>query len=200
MQEFKDTRGQSSPSFSPEWELFRLVQHTNWTDLSQDPELATLDLYRSIELSLTLQNALASPKLRTMAEKHGKDMVCRLIGLVVRVYASRFPPNAGAPWGAWRLRQTAEWLYDTYTMESLRDMMYAFKRSQGKYVHDLSVIVSEYLDWRAAKLEEVHRARNRADVSEWPGELKQQLPDRWFLGYLTQPNGNKDQNHKQEAA
>lgn len=200
MHEIKDSPGRLGPTLSPEWELFRIVQHMNWTDLSKDPELGVLDMYRSIELGLNLQNALTSPKLRILADKHGKDMVCRLIGQVVMIYLSRFLPRSEASWGAWRLRQTAEWLYETYTMESLRDIMYAFKRSQGKYMHDLSVIVTNYLDWRAAKMEEVYQARSRAEVSQWPGELKQKLPERWFLGYLNQPNGNKDKNHDQEAA
>lgn len=198
MQEIKDSHGRLSPSLSPEWELFRIVQQQNWTELSHEPSLALLDMYRSIELTLNLQNALISPKLRDIADKYGKDLACRLVGLVIRVYIGRFPSRPEASWGAWRLRQTAEWLYESYTLESLRDLMYAFRRGQSKYRHDLAVIMNEYLEWRAIKLEEKYEQRCRAEVAEWPEDLKQKLPDRWFLGHLNQPNGN--QNKNQNAA
>lgn len=182
------------PVLSPEWELFRAIQKMSWVDLSREVGSGVVDMYRSIELGLNLQKALSSPKLNQLGEKHGKDLICRLIGLTLKFYFDRLPVNSEAHWGAWRLRQTAEWLYDTYSCESLRDIMYAFRRGQGKYAHDLSTIMTDYLEWRAAKLEETHQSPARTDANPWPHEFKEKLPERWFLGYLTQSNGSDSKN------
>jgi hypothetical protein len=197
MQKIRDLQHRAASTLSPEWELFRIMQTMTWTDLSKQPEAGVMDMYRSIEMGLNLQMALTSPKLKQLSDKYGKDLVCRLIGLVLRVYTDRFPAKPEASWGAWRLRQMAEWLYESYSLESLRDIMYAFRRTQNKYQSDLSVIMTGYLDWRAFKLEELYLLNNREEACTWPGELKEKLPDRWFLGYQTQPNGK---NSNQEAA
>lgn len=182
--------GRSETFVSPEWELFKAVQQTSWDSLAKGLEPGVMDMYRSVELGLNLQKALSAPKLRQLGDKYGADLVGRLIAMAVIVYFERFPSLHPAVWGAWRLRQTAEWLYETYSMESLRDIMYAFRRSQGTYRQDITTIMTEYLEWRAIKLEEMHRIRSQAEVSPWPGEFKEKLPERWFLGYLTQPHGN----------
>jgi hypothetical protein len=187
-------QGWRPPMVSPEWELFRATQQMSWGDLKNGIQPGVLDMYRSIELGLNLQKALASPKLSQLSEKHGKDLVCRLIGLTLTVYFGRLATNPEAQWGAWRLRQTAEWLLETYNHESLRDLMYAFRRGQGRFTQDLSTIMTEYLEWRAAKLEETHQARSQADTNPWPDEFREKLPKRWFLGYLTQPHAN-DSKH-----
>jgi len=167
MSESKDSLDSSRPAWqrpvvSPEWELFRATQHMSWGDLKNNVQPGVLDMYRSIELGLNLQKALASPKLSQLGEKHGKDLVCRLIGLTLTVYFGRLTINPEAHWGTWRLRQTAEWLFETYNHESLRDLMYAFRRGQGRFAQDLSTIMTEYLEWRAVKLEETHQARSQA--------------------------------------
>ncbi|MPR32703.1 hypothetical protein [Salmonirosea aquatica] len=199
MSEIKDSLDLSRstwqrPVVSPEWELFRATQQMSWGDLKNGVQSGILDMYRSIELGLNLQKALASPKLSQLGDKHGKDLVCRLIGLTLTVYFGRLSANPEAHWGTWRLRQTAEWLFETYSHESLRDLMYAFRREQGKFVHDLSTVMTDYLEWRAAKLEETHQARCQADVNPWPDDFKEKLPERWFLGYLTQPHANDSKN------
>jgi hypothetical protein len=186
--------GRLEASISPEWELFKAIQETNWDTLAKGTEPVVLDMYRSVEMNLNLQKALASPKLRQLSEKHGNALICRLLGLVLVIYCERFPAKHHASWGAWRLRQTAEWLYETYGMESLRDIMYAFRRGLGTYNQDIPGIMSEYLEWRAMKLEETHYARSHGETSPWPGEFKEKLPERWFLGYLNQSNGNKSQS------
>ncbi len=182
------------PVVSPEWELFRATQQMSWGDFKGGIQPGVLDMYRSIELSLNLQKALASPKLGQLGEKHGKDLVCRLIGLTLSVYFGRLTTNPEAHWGTWRLRQTAEWLFDTYSHESLRDLMYAFRREQGKFAHDLSRVMTNYLEWRAAKLEETHQARSHADINPWPDDFKEKLPERWFLGYLNQPHADNNKH------
>lgn len=182
------------PVVSPDWELLRAVQQMSWAELNNTIQPGTLDMYRSIELGLNLQKALASPKLSQLREKHGTDLVCRLIGLTLTVYFGRLATNPEAHWGTWRLRQTAEWLFETYQHESLRDIMYAFRRGQGKPATDLSTIMTDYLEWRAIKLEETHQAPSRTDVSAWPADFKEKLPERWFLGYLTQPHANDSKN------
>ena len=182
------------PVVSPEWELFRATQQMTWGDLKIGVQPGILDMYRSIELSLNLQKALASPKLSQLGEKHGKDLICRLVGLILTVYFGRLTSNPEAHWGTWRLRQTAEWIFETYNHESLRDLMYAFRRVQGKFAHDLSTVMTDYLEWRAVKMEETHRARSQADTNPWPDDFKEKLPERWFLGYLNQPHAN-DNKH-----
>lgn len=199
MQDSKDFQDSPRPAWqrplvSPEWELFRAVQQMSWGALKNDIQPGTLDMYRSIELGLNLQKALASPKLSQLSEKHGTDLVCRLIGLTVTIYFGRLTTNPEAHWGTWRLRQTAEWLFDTYKHESLRDIMYAFRRGQGKPAADLTTIMTDYLEWRAMKLEEIHQAPSRTDVTSWPADFKEKLPERWFLGYLTQPHANDNKN------
>jgi hypothetical protein len=197
MQEIKEIRYPTTSALSPEWELFRMVQPMSWTQLSQEPEALLMDMYRSIEWGLNLQMALTSPKLRNLSDKYGKDTVCRLIGLVLRVYTHRFPAKSDGVWGAWRLREMAEWLCDTYPQESLRDVMYAFRRVKHHYVSDLTLIMNGYLDWRAAKLEALYLSKTREEANAWPDEFKEKLPERWFLGYQTQPHGK---NSKQNAA
>ncbi|MBU1822640.1 MAG: hypothetical protein KKG00_14175 [Bacteroidetes bacterium] len=197
MQEIKEIRYPTLSTLSPEWELFRIVQPMTWTQLSQEPEALLMDMYRSIECGLNLQMALTSPKLKNLSDKYGKDTVCRLIGLVLRVYTNRFPAKSDGVWGAWRLREMAEWLFETYPQESLRDIMYAFRRVKHHYVSDLTVIMNGYLDWRAAKLEALYLTKTREEANAWPDEFKEKLPERWFLGSQTQPHGK---NSKQNAA
>ncbi len=194
------------PVISPEWELFRAVQQMSWQDLHEratdtpagDTSATTcvhglFDMYRSVELSLNLDKALASPKLSQLGEKHGSDLVCRLIGLTVLVYFNRLPVNSESAFGAWRLRQTSEWLYDTYYSESLRDLMYAFYRARGCHHHNILDVVTDYLEWRASKLEAIHLARSQATANPWPNDFKERLPERWFLGYLNPTHGNNSQ-------
>ncbi|WP_373514422.1 hypothetical protein [Persicitalea sp.] len=190
MKEYSDW---TRPEVSPEWELFRSVQQMSWDDLATNANRCLLDMYRSTELGLDLQKALSSPKLNQLGEKHGKDLVCRLIALTVLVYFDRLPKNTEANFGTWRLRQTAEWLYDTYSCESLRDLMYAFRRAQGYYAHDLLEVMTNYLEWRAGKLEAIHQARSQAVASPWPNNFKEKLPQRWFLGYQNSANGSNSQ-------
>ncbi len=196
MSELKEFDNWNPPVISPEWELFRAVQQMSWQDLHRSNAAdahGLFDMYRSVELSLNLEKALASPKLAQLGEKHGADLVCRLIGLALLVYFDRLPTNSEATFGAWRLRQTAEWLYDTYSRESLRDLMYAFRRAQGRHTHDLLEVMTQYLEWRASKLEATHQARSQAAVNPWPNDFKEKLPERWFLGYLDPTNGSNGQ-------
>ena len=193
MENVKEYSDWTRPALSPEWETFRAVQLMTWDELADGPNSCVKDMYRSIELGLNLQKALASPKLNQLGEKHGRDLICRLIALTVLVYFDRLPKNTEANFGAWRLRQTAEWLYDTYSCESLRDLMYAFRRAEGKYAHDLTEVVTDYLEWRAGKLEEIHQARSQAEANPWPNDFREKLPERWFLGYPNPTNGSNSQ-------
>lgn len=193
MENVKEYSDWSRPEVSPEWELFRTVQKMSWDELATGANPCLLDMYRSTELGLNLQKALSSPKLNQLGEKHGKDLVCRLIGLTVLVYFDRLPKNTEANFGTWRLRQIAEWLYDTYSCESLRDLMYAFRRAGGRYAHDLLEVMTDYLEWRAGKLEAIHQSRNQAETNPWPNDFKEKLPARWFLGYLNPTNGSNSQ-------
>ncbi len=193
MENVKEYSDWTRHEVSPEWELFRTVQKMSWDELATGVSPCLLDMYRSTELGLNLQKALSSPKLNQLGEKHGKDLVCRLIGLTVLVYFDRLPKNTEAKFGTWRLRQTAEWLYETYLCESLRDLMYAFRRAEGKYAHDLLEVITDYLEWRASKLEATHQSRSQAAVNTWPNDFKKKLPERWFLGYLNPTNGSNSQ-------
>lgn len=196
MENVKEYSDWTRPEVTPEWELFRTVQKMSWDELATGIDACLLDMYRSTELGLNLQKALSSPKLNKLGEKHGRDLVCRLIGLVVLVYFSRLPKNTEANFGTWRLRQTVEWLYETYSCESLRDLMYAFRRAGSSYAHDLSEVMTDYLEWRAGKLEAIHQSRSQAAVNPWPNDFKEKLPERWFLGYLNPTNGS---NSKEAA-
>lgn len=193
MENVKEFSDWTRPEVTPEWELFRTVQNMSWDELAAGTDACLLDMYRSTELGLNLQKALSSPKLNQLGEKHGPDLVCRLIGLTVLVYFNRLPKNTEANFGTWRLRQTAEWLYETYRCESLRDLMYAFRRAGGGHAHDLSEVMGDYLEWRAGKLEAIHQSRSQAAVNPWPNDFKEKLPERWFLGYLNPTNGSNSQ-------
>ncbi|WP_327487081.1 hypothetical protein [Telluribacter sp.] len=159
----------------PEDLLLTWLVPMSWEELAADSDDRALEAYRALELSVRLQDAFEAPKLRDLTPRLGQETILKLLAYAWVRYTKREGKEAVLPA---QLRQWAQFLLDSYPLESIKDIIYAFRRIGAQYDTPREVM-TEYLEWKSQKLEEWHRSY-KDSPDTLPDWILAHCPPHWF--------------------
>ncbi len=149
---------------TPEAGLLALVTSASGIgELARTPNPEARALLAEVSVGLTLAQAAAAPKLFQLQRQLGERALVGLLVLILRAFVDslRVPDKPDAA----DILELADTLAQTYTHDSLKDLILALKqaRTNGtKFYQSLDTstiyrLISEYFDRKASFLESRHR-------------------------------------------
>lgn len=177
--DYKNNLGEGGTASTIRWRpedlLLKWLNGMSWQDIAADSDDRALEAYRAVELSVRLQDAFEAPKLRDITPRLGEETVLKLLAFAWVQYESR---RRNTVVSVDELRKYAQFLLTTYPLESVKDIIYAFRRA-GTTHSSPEGIMTEYLEWKSQKLEEWHRSLTNSSqpLPEW---ILNQCPPHWL--------------------
>ena len=168
-------------SKTPESQLLATVQAAGIRDLARATTLEVRELLAEMSFGLTKQVALAAPKIFQLNSRLGEQAVVKLLVAVLRAFVDSLRVKDKPD--ATDLLELAETLAQTYTHDSIKDIMLALKEArtsghnfyQALDISTVFAIITKYFEAKASYLEHRHLDRKANGAS-------QQVQDVQLLG------------------
>ncbi|GAB3174166.1 hypothetical protein [Telluribacter humicola] len=193
-QDYKNNLGEEAAIDTKRWRpedlLLKWLKAMSWQEIAADSDDRAVEAYRAVELSVRLQDAFEAPKLRDITPRLGEETVLKLLAFAWVQNESR---RRNTVESVEQLRFYAQFMLTTYPLESVKDIIYAFRRA-GTAHNFPQDIMTEYLEWKSQKLEEWHRSLTNSSepLPEW---ILKQCPPHW----LTNKNRNEATENSNNA-
>ncbi|MFD2787383.1 hypothetical protein [Hymenobacter rubripertinctus] len=161
------TTAVTRPQASPEAQLLSTVQAAGIRELARSTTPAIREMMADMSLGLTREVAVSAPKIFQLKRAVGERDVVKLLVAVLRAFVDSV--RAQTKPDAADLMEAAEYFAQTYTHDSIKDIMLALKEARTggtlkTYYSTLDVaaiyeIISTYFDKKALYLESAHHDR-----------------------------------------
>lgn len=158
---------------TPEYQLLATVQHAGIRELARATTDELREVLADMSVGLTRPAAASAPKLFQLNRTLGPVVVVKLLVVVLRAFVDsvRVPDKMGAA----DIIETAEALAQTYTHDSIKDIILALKEARmgGKVFYQcldpaqVFEIVVKYFDKKAQWLENYHQDQQVATSSTY---------------------------------